>query len=198
MFRFPLLREHSTGPLREAQASRVLLHGLNERSFTKYIPWAYQIWTQAQIPVAMFPLPFHINRVRREWGRSSRPCTAGGRNAGERIRAPVQCRDQRAARRPSRTVLLGCHAGVLGHHRSRGSRSVPTVIRISRADARVDVLGFSAGGYVALALLLENHRGISSDSRGVMFGSCCAVRDVNLSSPLILDHAAEVALMKCM
>jgi pimeloyl-ACP methyl ester carboxylesterase len=63
-------------------------------------------------------------------------------------------------------------------------------------DARVDLLGFSAGGYVALTLLLENHRDYFRSSRGVMFASCAAVRDVNLASPLILDHLAEMALMK--
>ena len=57
-------------------------------------------------------------------------------------------------------------------------------------------LGFAAGGYGALALLLENHRGWFAQSRGVIFASCAAIRDVNLSSILILDHAAEVALMK--
>ena len=195
-FRFPLLREHRSGPLVRHNHLVVLLHGLNERSFTKYIPWAFQIWTQAQIPVIMFPLPFHINRVRREWGQEQqamygRRREVPGNEYAHRFNAVIS---ERLAVHPERFFWGAMQA-------YRDIIDIVEQIRADRhphftPDARVDVLGYSAGGYIGLALLMENHRGYFNDSRGVMFASCCAVRDVNLSSPLILDHGAEVALMK--
>ncbi len=37
----------------------VLLRGLSERSFTKYVPWAYRLWRSTGAAVALLPLPFH-------------------------------------------------------------------------------------------------------------------------------------------
>ena len=196
VFRFPLLREHANGPLKKHDHLVILLHGLNERSFSKYIPWAYQIWTNAQIPVAMFPLPFHINRVRREWAEEQqdiyrRRMEIPGNEFAHRFNAVIS---ERLGVHPERFIwgALQAYWDLI---------DLVAEIRAGRhphftADTRVDVLGFSAGGYVALALLLENHQGWFERSRGVMFASCAAIRDVNLSSMLILDHAAEVALMK--
>jgi pimeloyl-ACP methyl ester carboxylesterase len=62
--------------------------------------------------------------------------------------------------------------------------------------ARVDFLGYSAGGYVSFLLLLEDAEGLFTDSRAALFASCVPARDLNLASPLILDLAAETALMK--
>lgn len=196
-FRFPLLREHRTGgPLPRHRHLLILLHGLNERSFSKYIPWAYQIWDRAGIPVAMFPLPFHINRVRREWGQEQqamyrRRLEVPGNEYAHRFNAVIS---ERLAFHPERFFWGAMQAYwdivdlVLEIRSGRHPHFTP--------DARVDLLGYSAGGYVALALLLENHRDLFAGSRGVIFASCAAVRDVNLASPLILDHGAETALMK--
>ena len=68
-FRYPLVRDHDgrSSP-RKHQRAVILLHGLNERSFTKYIPWAYQLWAHLRVPILLFPLSFHINRVNPYWG----------------------------------------------------------------------------------------------------------------------------------
>jgi pimeloyl-ACP methyl ester carboxylesterase len=62
-------------------------------------------------------------------------------------------------------------------------------------DTRFDFVGFSAGGFVALALLLENTEGLFAGSRATLFATCAAVRDMSLSSHLIVDQMAEIALM---
>ena len=45
----------------------VLLHGLNERSWGKYLPWAYQLAMQTKKPVILFPIAYHINRSPWTW-----------------------------------------------------------------------------------------------------------------------------------
>lgn len=45
----------------------ILLHGLNERSWNKYLTWAEQLAIQTEAPVVMFPIAFHINRTPRSW-----------------------------------------------------------------------------------------------------------------------------------
>ena len=195
-FRYPLLREPAEGPLRRHTRALILLHGLNERSFTKYIPWAYQIWSQVQFPVILFPLAYHINRVQRKWAADQvdiydRRRAIAGNEYAHRFNAVIS---ERLTVHPERFLWGGiqCYWDIVDLVRAIREDRHPHFA----PDAQVDFLGFSAGGYIALALLLENHRKYFEASRGILFASCSALRDVNLASPLILDHAAEIALMK--
>ena len=45
----------------------ILLHGLNERYWEKYLPWAYHLVMQTQKPVILFPIAYHINRSPQTW-----------------------------------------------------------------------------------------------------------------------------------
>lgn len=45
-----------------------LLHGLNEKHWEKYLPWALRIMEETQAPVIMFPIAFHMNRAPESWG----------------------------------------------------------------------------------------------------------------------------------
>jgi len=45
----------------------VMLHGLNERNWDKYLPWAQKLAGLTKKPVVLFPFSFHINRSPREW-----------------------------------------------------------------------------------------------------------------------------------
>lgn len=195
-FRYPLLRDHEEGTMRRSNEVLILLHGLNERSFTKYIPWAYQIWAHARMPVLLFPVSFHINRVRRAWRDTQQACydrriAIPGNEHFHRFNAIIS---DRLHAHPERFFwgALQSYWDIV---------DLVAMIRADRhphfaPDTRVHMMGFSAGGYVALSLLLEDANGWFARSRGVMFATCAAMRDVNLASNLILDHAAEVALVK--
>ncbi|HTX98558.1 MAG TPA: DUF6051 family protein [Bacteroidota bacterium] len=193
-FRYPLVREAGSGRGKHRHGV-IVLHGLNERSFSKYIPWAFHIWKSVQSPVLLFPLTFHINRVSPRWAfeqqanLEGRRAIAGNENV-HRFNAVISHR-------------LGTHPERFIWGAIQSFWDIVDLVRTIRQgnhphfaeDARIDLLGFSAGGYVALALMLDDPEGLFSDSRAVIFASGSMVRDVNLSSMLIVDQAAEVALM---
>ena len=54
---------------RRADSNKVifLLHGLNERSWLKYLAWAYNLADQTDSYVILFPISFHINRSPASW-----------------------------------------------------------------------------------------------------------------------------------
>jgi hypothetical protein len=54
---------------RNLKSDRVilLLHGLNERSWVKYLVWAYYLARQTNSFVILFPIAFHINRSPAVW-----------------------------------------------------------------------------------------------------------------------------------
>ena len=44
----------------------LLLHGLNERSWEKYLPWAEYLCKETGKPVILFPIAFHMTSVVRQ------------------------------------------------------------------------------------------------------------------------------------
>lgn len=195
-FRYPLVRESAPpGPPRKHKRGVVILHGLNERSFSKYIPWAFHTWRSLQAPVLLFPMTFHINRVSPRWALEqranleSRSAIPGNENV-HRFNAVISHR-------------LGTHPERFIWGAIQSFWDIVDLLKLIRQgrhphfteDAVIDFVGFSAGGYVALVLMLDNPEGLFSDSRSVVFSSGSMVRDVNLSSLQIVDQAAEIALM---
>jgi len=45
----------------------IMLHGLNERSWSKYLAWAEDLVMNCGIPVILFPIAFHMNRTPAGW-----------------------------------------------------------------------------------------------------------------------------------
>lgn len=195
-FRYPFLRAHQPGGQPKSKHLIILLHGLNERSYSKYVPWAYQLWRQTGAAVALFPLSFHVSRVHPPWGRSLERSLARRRQLpGNENVHPFNCvLSERLDSRPERFFWGGVQSfhdvvDLVGLIRS-GQH--PTV----DADAQVDLIGYSAGGYLALGLMLGNGGGHFEKSRCVVFESGAAMRSTHLSTRFIMDLACEVGLLK--
>jgi hypothetical protein len=195
-FRYPLVREHAAPSVRRRSSRAiVILHGLNERSFTKYIPWAYHLWNRLQVPVILFPLSFHINRVNPAW--------MFGQNQNFIERKQIEGNDDVHRFNAVMSDRLGSHPERFFWGAIQSYWDLVDLAREIRsgrhphfeAGTHLDLFGFSAGGYVALALMLENSENLFALSRAVLFATCVAVRDASLSSPFIIDQAAETALM---
>lgn len=196
-FKYPLLRERgSVSNSHRHQRITFLLHGLNERSFGKYLPWAYHLWEQSGAPVLLFPLTFHVNRVLPAWGQQQ----MGSFKRRQRIK------DNENVHRFNAVISerLDAHPERFFWGAIQSYWDLVDMARQIRAglhphvapDARLDFVGYSAGGFLALLLLLEDHEGLFAHSRACLFSTCAAIRDLNLSSPFIVDGEAENTLMK--
>jgi len=51
----------------KADNAILLLHGLNERNWNKYLTWAEYLCTNTGKPVILFPIAFHMNRSPLSW-----------------------------------------------------------------------------------------------------------------------------------
>jgi hypothetical protein len=49
------------------QQALILLHGLNERRWEKYLPWAYNLCRETGRTVILFPIAYHVNRAPSVW-----------------------------------------------------------------------------------------------------------------------------------
>ncbi|MBC7909733.1 MAG: hypothetical protein H7Y30_04480 [Pyrinomonadaceae bacterium] len=199
LFRYPMVRECSpSGTLRRHKRLTILLHGLNERSFGKYLPWAYHIWDRTREPVALFPLTFSINRVPLEengdptWGRQMRKSYEGRKHI-ENAHLFNATISERLNPHPER-FFWGA---------AQSYWDIVDLVRQIRdnkhphfdPNARVDFLGYSSGGYLALTLLLDkSHELLFGESRACLFASCVEMQDLRPSSPYVVDHNTEDAL----
>ncbi len=52
---------------KEYNSAIIMLHGLNERSQDKYLPWISYIVDKCRVPVIFFPIAMHINRSQTDW-----------------------------------------------------------------------------------------------------------------------------------
>ena len=55
------------GGLRQYDNAILLMHGLNERNWNKYLTWAEYLCSATGKPVILFPIAFHMNRSPERW-----------------------------------------------------------------------------------------------------------------------------------
>jgi hypothetical protein len=63
-FTYPVVLPTQAG---RSNKGLLLLHGLNEKSWDKYLTWAGQLALKLNCPVLMFPIAYHMNRAPKEW-----------------------------------------------------------------------------------------------------------------------------------
>lgn len=196
-FRYPVLRPLAPGGDRaKAKQLVILLHGLNERSYGKYVPWAYQLMAKTGAAVALLPLSFHVDRVDPLWTRRLKESTAHRQAVprNEEAHGFNSVLSERLDGRPERFFWGGLqsYGDVVDLVKQVRAGQHPLV----DAAAQVDLVGYSAGGYLALGLMLANPEGLFTHSRAVPFAAGAVMRSTHLSTRFIMDLACEVSLMK--
>jgi hypothetical protein len=174
----------------------VLTHGLNEGSPAKLFPWAYNLTMALQMPVLIFPMAFHIARRSALWGFSPQARVAAERSGlpGNRKASPFNAQiSARLFEAPERfyTGGLQSYYDTIDLHDRIFQGDHPGC----RPGARLHFLGYSAGGYLALILLLADAQARFAGSRGVVFASCADLDGMHPDSIFIMDAAASDRLM---
>ena len=169
----------------------VIFHGLNEGSYARMLPWAASFALRLGIPVILFPLSFHVGRRSNLWSLQDQTRIASHRAAlaANGRASPFNGRiSDRLSQAPERYVLGGLQSYF---------DAVDLADRIQagghegcRAGASVRFLGYSAGGYLALILLLDDPGGRFSNGRAALFASGAPLDGIRPGSLFIMDDAA--------
>ena len=175
----------------------VLLHGLNERRWEKYLPWAKALVEGLGVPVILFPVAFHMDRSPALWSdpRSMRQLS---RERMRRIPALEASSFANAAlstrihARPERFVWSGVRTlkdlSRLSESVHRGEEP------LLAPGARLDVFAYSIGAFLAELLFMADDSGRFADSRLVTFCGGCLLSQTSPLAREILDSAAARAL----
>lgn len=176
----------------------VLLHGLNERSWLKYLPWAHYLGQKTNRPVILFPLAFHMNRGSDSWAnpRSMMPHLTSRKLDKNISMATVAniALSQRLSDDPLRFFTSGKQSAddlkQLLESINEGS------ISFLKKGAQVDFFSYSIGSFLAQILFLANPNELVSRSKLFIFCGGSFFCDMNGTSRLIMDSHAFRSLRK--
>ena len=175
----------------------LMLHGLNERKWDKYLVWAYYLAEKTGKSVILFPTSFHLNRGPENW-LDVRELT---KMVEERILRFKDLHEttfanltlsNRLTESPERFFLSGLQTAndiaCLLKQIEKGSH--PSF----EAGTKADVFAYSIGGLLAQVLMMENPDGLLTDSKLFLFCAGSVFEHMNGISRCIMDSAANERL----
>lgn len=174
----------------------LMFHGINERSWKKYLPWAYTLAERTGQPVILFPMAFHVNRGKRCW-TSPQAMQAlleqrQSLNGQENSTFANVAISQRLHEAPVRFYLAGHQSAedivqLIGLINRGGVEGL-------RKGAQVDAFAYSIGAMLAQALFIVNPNGIFDGAKMFMLCGGSHFSTMRGCTRLIMDRVAYTAL----
>ena len=189
-FSYPVFKSAGSS---KNQRAIILLHGLNERSWNKYLVWAYYLVSKTGRPVILFPIAFHMNRSPKAW---SNP---------RLMSSFLASRNQRTGKIPMSTFANVALSERLYEDPLRfftsGQQSVADLVQLAKQvyngehplfekDTSIDIFAYSIGAFLAQILFMANPGGWYSASKLFLFCGGAFFDDMNGVSRLIMDQQA--------
>ncbi|MDD4756051.1 MAG: DUF6051 family protein [Prolixibacteraceae bacterium] len=171
----------------------LLLHGLNERKWDKYLYWAEYITLKTGKPVILFPIAFHINRSPSWWTdprliRSLINKRIMGTNNNRSMSFVNASLSERLTEEPARFYSSGYQT----------IQDITSLIRQIRSgmhplltdDASADIFAYSIGSFLAEIILMADPFNLFSTSRLFVFCGGAIFSDMYGESKYIMDKTA--------
>jgi hypothetical protein len=171
----------------------LLLHGLNERSWIKYLAWANWLAENTSSYVILFPISFHINRSPVSW-KDPRNMVQLVKTRNSEVRKNEMSSfanvalSNRLTEDPMRFFNSGQQTAYdlvhllktirTGHH------------EIIPPGCRLDIFAYSIGAFLAEILMLSDPENLFTDSRLFIFCGGSVFSNMNGRSKLIMDSHA--------
>lgn len=174
-----------------------LFHGLNERDWSKYLPWATRLAELTGKAVILFPIAFHMNRAPEPWSQAKRMI----RISHERQRISPQLANSSFAN-AAISARLQSHPARFCWSGLQTYDDLVQLVREIRSDAHafahpdasVDFFAYSIGAFLCEILLMADPDGLFSRSRLFTFCGGPTIDRTYPNSRYILDSDATIAL----
>jgi len=190
LFHYPIFHKENAS---KANECIILLHGLNERSWEKYLTWGDYLATHTGKPVIMFPIAFHINRTPTSW-YSPRSIMEWVLKRNNRFGNPNNLTfanlalSDRLSNTPQRFYTSGRETALnivqLMNEIQSGAHPY------FNANTKIDFFAYSIGALLAQVLLLSNPNELFNDTRLFMFCGGSVFNQMNGNSRYIMDEAS--------
>lgn len=174
----------------------VLLHGLNERNWDKYLTWAETLCLNTGRPVILFPIAFHINRAPSAWSNPRQMQelinTRYSRNGQDKMLSFLNVAlSERISENPYRFYSSGKQSA---NDIFELLKQIKTGVHpLFKADTKIDFFSYSIGAFLSQILFLSSNDLLSNSKLfmfcgGSIFSSMCG------ESRCIMDKDAFVKL----
>lgn len=175
----------------------LLLHGLNEKRWEKYLPWALRLLQQTGKAVLLFPIAFHMDRTPAAWSdprrmakvcaerRAAFPSIVGSSLANAAMSSRLHMLPQRFF-----WSGLQTYEEIVGFIRELRAGAVDGL----PADITVDFFAYSIGAFLSEILLMADEDGLFSASQLFLFCGGPTLDRMNPTSRYIIDSEATIAL----
>ncbi|MDP4277095.1 MAG: DUF6051 family protein [Bacteroidota bacterium] len=171
----------------------LMLHGLNERHWDKYLCWAEYLAVHTGKPVVLFPIAYHINRSPSIWSDprkmrdlvDKRKAENGNARSLSFVNAALS---ERISEDPSRFYNAGRQTVAditkLMHQIKAGEHP------LFESNASVDIFAYSIGSFLAEILLMANPDHLFDSSKLFVFCGGSIFRGMAGESRCIMDKPA--------
>jgi hypothetical protein len=177
----------------------ILLHGLNERSWEKYLTWAERLATDTGRAVVLFPIAYHMNRSPLSWVDRHLMMPAV---ASRLLKDPsIKMASFANVALSTRLSLLPQHFFLSGYQAVNDLLTLISQIKSGNhpyieSNGRVDIFAYSIGVMISQVILLSGEGGLPSDSRLFFFCGGSPLNRMDGTSKLIMDSRAFERLLR--
>jgi pimeloyl-ACP methyl ester carboxylesterase len=189
LFSYPVF----TPPNPESDKVILLLHGLNERSWQKYLSWAYYLAEHTDSYVILFPISFHINRSPASWKdpramvpfMKDRNSSLGEINMSSFANVAIS---NRLTQDPMRFFTSGYQTvadivKLLLSVRNGNHCIIPR-------SSNINIFAYSIGAFLAQIILMGNPENLFTESKLFILCGGSVFSNMQGSSKLIMDSIA--------
>jgi len=177
----------------------LLLHGLNERNWDKYLPWAKKLVEKTGKSVILFPISFHMNRAPELWSNPrlmnkicrERAEIYSDKESTSFVNAALSTRLEYRPQRFFRSGLKTIYdiIKLIGKIKSGEQNGI-------NKNAKIDLFGYSIGAFIAEILFIANPLDYFADSRLFLFCGGPVFDKMKPVSRYIIDKKANESLRK--
>jgi len=183
--------------VKKANETLIFFHGLNEKKWDKYLPWAYELAQKTKKAVILFPISFHMNRAEPIWSDRKQM---------------IEVANFRKNKFPENTNFSFVNAAIssrLEAHPQRifwsGFQTYSDIIEVIKdirsdkigsisADTTFDLFGYSIGSFLSMILKMADPEGIFRDSKLFCFCGGMTIDRMFPISKYIMDARAAIKM----
>ena len=171
----------------------LLLHGLNERSWVKYLVWAFFLAESTGSYVILFPISFHINRSPELW-RDPRAMSDFMQSRNSHL-GKIDMSSFANIALSNRLTEDPMRFFYSGYQTMKDIVTLVNSIRIGRhpvipCTSNFNIFAYSIGAFLAEIILLGNPENLLTKSRLFIFSGGSVFSNMRDTSKLIMDNQA--------
>ena len=192
---------HIVQPLNTEKSNGVIIvfHGLNEKKWDKYLPWAYGLATQTGKAVVLFPIAFHMSRAPERWSSRQEMYAIAQKRMSEfpdnsetsYVNAATSTRLDAF---PQRLFWSGLQTynDIVQFITDLKVGVFPTIA----PTATVDLFGYSIGSFLSVILMMANPKGYFANAKLFCFCGGMTIDRMFPISKYIMDGRAAITMQK--